>query len=125
MLERQEDDEFLGFCGLDLLTRDVAPNLAGEVEIGWRLREDAWGRDYATESASVVLDLAFCIRRIERVVSRADVANQASINVMQKLGMRQWHARETDVEEVVYVIQRSDWVGSRSRKGGVLEHASD
>jgi RimJ/RimL family protein N-acetyltransferase len=116
VVERAEDGEFLGFCGLDLLTRDAAPNLAGEVEIGWRLREDAWRQAYATEAASVVLDLAFCICRIDRVVSRADVANESSIRVMRKLGMQQWRERETDVEEVVYAIERSNWAGSGRRQ---------
>ena len=29
------------------------------MEIGWRLREDAWGQGYAKEAAIASLDLAF------------------------------------------------------------------
>lgn len=110
VLERKEDNAFLGFCGLDLLMHDVPRDLRGEVEIGWRLREDAWGCGYATEAAIVVLDLAFRIRRMDRVVSRSDVENGASINVMRKLGMRRWPEREHEPDEVVYVIERDEWL---------------
>lgn len=111
VLERRKDHEFVGFCGLDLLTHDVPRNLLGEVEIGWRLREDAWGQGYATEAAIAVLDLAFRIHNLDRVVSRADVANEASIHVMQKIGMKRRPAWEEEREEVVYVIERYDWLG--------------
>jgi RimJ/RimL family protein N-acetyltransferase len=128
VVERKEAYEFLGFCGLDLLTRDHAPALAGEVEIGWRLREDAWGHGYATEAARVVLDIAFRIRRLERVVSRTDIANEASVNVMRKLGMRQWFEKETDVEELVYSINREGWLsdrlGARADESGCGTHKS-
>jgi RimJ/RimL family protein N-acetyltransferase len=110
VVERRYDEAFLGFCGLDVLTRDESRELCGEVEIGWRLREDAWGQGYATEAASVVLDLAFRVRRLDRVVSRTDIANEASINVMRKLGMRHWPERETDIEELVFAIERDNWL---------------
>ncbi len=29
------------------------------MEIGWRLREDAWGQGYASEAAAATLDHAF------------------------------------------------------------------
>lgn len=113
VLERRSDDEFLGFCGLDLLVHDVPRKLVGEVEIGWRLREDAWGQGYATEAATVVLDLAFRIQAMDRVISRADVANAASIRIMEKLGMQRWAQREQDPDEVVYMIERAKWVDGR------------
>lgn len=110
VVERRSDNAFLGFCGLDLLKHDVPRNLLGEVEIGWRLREDAWGHGYATEAATVVLDLAFRVHKMDRVVSRTDVANEASIRVMDKLGMRRWPEREREPDELVYLIERGDWI---------------
>lgn len=112
VVERRSDDAFLGFCGLDLLKHDVPQALTGEVEIGWRLREDAWGQGYATEAASVVLDLAFRIHNMDRVVSRTDVANGASIRVMRKLGMHRWPERESETDEHVYLIERAGWLGN-------------
>lgn len=40
-IERRSDGAFLGFCGLKPGT--VGP-LLGEIEIGWRLREEVWGQ---------------------------------------------------------------------------------
>lgn len=125
VLESSEDDEFLGFCGLDLLMHDVPRNLLGEVEIGWRLREDAWGHGYATEAATVVLDLAFRVHRMDRVVSRTDVANEASIRVMRKLGMRRWPEREQEPNEVVYRIRRDDWLKGNSSSAIPTEMANE
>ena len=125
VLERSEDDAFIGFCGLDLLMHDAPLNLLGEVEIGWRLREDAWGRGYATEAATVVLDLAFRVHRMDRVVSRSDVANEASIRIMRKLGMRRWREREQECAEVVYRIWRDDWLNGESKSATLAEMADE
>lgn len=110
VVERKADGAFLGFCGLDLLVHDVPRKLVGEVEIGWRLREDAWGQGYATEAAHAVLDYAFVMHAMDRVVSRADVANAASICIMEKLGMMRWTDRESDPDELVYGIERRQWL---------------
>src|SRR3954452_20691006 len=39
---RKEDDAILGFCGLKRANAPGAEAIAGELEIGWRLREDTW-----------------------------------------------------------------------------------
>ena len=41
VVERKADRALLGFCGLKIA--DAGP-IEGEYEVGWRLREDAWGR---------------------------------------------------------------------------------
>ena len=42
VVERKGDGELLGFCGLKIAD-DAGSPVEGEYEIGWRLREDAWG----------------------------------------------------------------------------------
>jgi RimJ/RimL family protein N-acetyltransferase len=42
--------------------------IEGEYEVGWRLREDAWGLGYAKEAAIASLDHAFGPLGAERVV---------------------------------------------------------
>ena len=81
--EDRATGRLLGFVGL-------GPHAAlpGEVEIGWRLARQAWGRGLATEAASVVRDLAFDELGLERIVSVALPDNAASVAVMRKLGMR-------------------------------------
>jgi RimJ/RimL family protein N-acetyltransferase len=51
IVERKDDSALLGFCGLKRANAPGGEKFAGEVEIGWRLREDAWGRGYAKEAA--------------------------------------------------------------------------
>jgi len=58
VVERKEDRALLGFCGLKRAS-DPGTKVEGMVEIGWRLREDAWGRGYAREAATASLDFAF------------------------------------------------------------------
>ncbi len=42
IVERKSDGALLGFCGLKRVNSPGAPN-SGDFEVGWRLREDAWG----------------------------------------------------------------------------------
>ena len=50
-IERKGDTAFLGFCGL----KPGKEPIIGEIEIGWRLRRDAWGQGYAREAAEASL----------------------------------------------------------------------
>ena len=43
IVERKSDGAMLGFCGLKRVNSEGAPN-PGDFEVGWRLREDAWGQ---------------------------------------------------------------------------------
>ena len=58
------------------------------VEIGWALRQEAWGRGYATEIGRAGLDHAFSIPGVEEVVAFTEVHNVRSRAVMERLGMR-------------------------------------
>ena len=54
----------------------------GELELGYRLRKDAWGRGLATEGSRALLGLTG-----ERVIARTMIANHRSRRVMEKCGM--------------------------------------
>ncbi|MGP3534428.1 GNAT family N-acetyltransferase [Microbacterium sp. RD1] len=58
-----------------------------DVEIGWHLHPDAWGRGYATEAARVVLGEAWA-SGIPRVVAVTHPDNAASQRVCRRIGMR-------------------------------------
>ncbi|MGX7951228.1 GNAT family N-acetyltransferase [Tsuneonella sp. HG249] len=116
IVERQEDGEVLGFCGLK---RADAPgsSVAGEMEIGWRLREDAWGKGYAKEAASAALNAAFDRFDAEQVVALTVDGNVPSWGLMLRLGMRR--RAELDYVDprfgdelnptIVYTISRAEW----------------
>lgn len=116
VVERKDDREILGFCGLK---RADAPgsSVPGAVEIGWRLREDAWGQGYAREAASAVLDTAFDRFGADEVVALTVEGNAASWGLMKRLGMR--HRTELGYadtrfeppirDHIVYSIDRAEW----------------
>ena len=84
LIERKADGALLGFCGLQ--PSHVEP-IRGEIEIGWRLREDAWGQGYAKEAAAACLDWAWASLDAARVVAITVLPNRASWGLMERLGM--------------------------------------
>jgi RimJ/RimL family protein N-acetyltransferase len=86
-VERKDDGALLGFCGLKRVNAPGGEALHGEFEVGWRLREDAWGQGYANEAAIASLDLAFDRFEAPHVVALTVPGNQASQRLMRRLGM--------------------------------------
>lgn len=84
-LERTDDRALLGFCGLAVPT--FLPQLLPAVEIGWRLRRDAWGAGYATEAARATLDAAWRIG-IAQVIAIVHPENERSLALAERLAMR-------------------------------------
>lgn len=124
IVERRADDEILGFCGLKRTNAPGADPIAGEVEIGWRLREDAWGQGYAKEAAVASLDLAFDRFSAPRVVAVTAQGNRPSQGLMIRLGMNrrresdfvdQRFAAESEVNpQVVFMVEAADWPRARA-----------
>jgi RimJ/RimL family protein N-acetyltransferase len=119
IVERKADAEILGFCGLKRANAPGADAIAGDVEIGWRLREDAWGQGYAKEAAINSLDLAFDRFRAPHVVAVTALGNLPSQGLMIRLGM----TRREDLDfvderfpadsevnpQIVFRIDACDW----------------
>jgi RimJ/RimL family protein N-acetyltransferase len=85
---------FAGFVGLNVPHYD-APFVPA-VEIGWRLPRAAWGGGYASEAAQAALEFAFTRLGLREVVAIAVPGNQASLRVMQRLGMVRDEAGDFD-----------------------------
>jgi RimJ/RimL family protein N-acetyltransferase len=58
-----------------------------EVELGYRLRQAAWGKGYATECSRALLRKAFAGLGLRMVWAETMFVNQGSRNVMEKLDM--------------------------------------
>lgn len=105
VVERQLDGELLGFCGALAVEEPDSP-VNGEWEIGWRIREDAWGQGYALEAAQEALRFLLVDHRIGKVVARVAEGNHASGRLAENLGMvencdrRHVHLGETAVLRV-------------------------
>ena len=123
IVERKADGEILGFCGLKRANAPGSKRILGEIEIGWRLREDAWGQGYAKEAAIASMDLAFDQFAAPRVVAVTAAGNEPSQGLMIKLGMtprpelnfvdERFPADSEVNPQVVFVVERADWPSAR------------
>lgn len=77
--------ELIGFVGLSVPT--FLPEVLPAVEISWRLGRQFWGQGYASEAAHATLEFALQDRGLDRVIGIARTGNDASENVLRKLGM--------------------------------------
>jgi RimJ/RimL family protein N-acetyltransferase/GNAT superfamily N-acetyltransferase len=115
-VERQDSGEFIGFIGLSVPRRTLP--FSPCVEIGWRLKQAAWGHGYATEGALACLRVGFEQIGLDEIVSFATLSNRPSIAVMERIGMLDAHANfeHPAVPEqsplrahCLYKISRASW----------------
>ena len=78
----RESRRMIGTCGFTRI--DTANDTA---EIGYVLNPDFRGRGYALEAAQKVIEFAFSELGVHRIEARFMEGNQASLRVMEKLGM--------------------------------------
>jgi RimJ/RimL family protein N-acetyltransferase len=124
LVERKADGghlagEVLGFCGLKRADAAASP-VEGRFEIGWRMREDAWGRGYAKEAALASLRAGFERFGADEIIALTVIQNESSWGLMQRLGMR----RREDLDfpddryppelrdTIVYSLMRAEWAGA-------------
>lgn len=117
-VERREDLAFLGFCGLKPVRPEQTPEaFRGAIEIGWRLRADAWGQGYAREAAGAALDLAFGRFGLPRVIAMTVPPNSASWGLMRRLGMQARPDLDFDMpvhgRHIIYELEEQAWTASR------------
>lgn len=104
-------NEFIGQCGL--LVQEVDDRR--ELEIGYSIIPDYWGRGYATEAAIKCRDYAFNNDFAESIISIIHPENIRSVKVALKNGMI--NEKQTifrDMPVVIYRIYKNDWVRIRS-----------
>lgn len=123
IVEDKELGEMQGFCGLKRVNSPGAGSLTGQHEIGWRLREGAWGKGIAKEAAIASLDLAFGRFEAPHVVAITMESNKPSRGLMERLGMRRsaewdyWDERfgpELN-PSMIWRIDAEDWPAARTR----------
>lgn len=81
--ELRDDGRLVGWCGL----LPGKPPIDGDVEIGWALAADLWGRGLAMEAATAVLGWAWDNTDLPRVVAITAEVNARSRGLMERLGM--------------------------------------
>lgn len=123
IVEDRGSGDILGFCGLKRVNAPGAGEMLGTPEIGWRLRESAWGKGIAKEAAIASFDLAFGRFGYDRVIAMTIPPNRDSSGLMARLGMRRREDLDFTDErfgpeinpQIIYEITSSEWPAARSR----------
>lgn len=83
---------------------------------------EARGHGYGSEAVGLLIDHLFRVSSVERIGANCDVANAASVRLLEHLGLRRegamaaalrHHARWHEV--AIYGITRSEWAARRGR----------
>jgi [ribosomal protein S5]-alanine N-acetyltransferase len=77
----KETGKVIGFAGSKFLD-DLH-----EVDIGYRLLPEHWGKGLATEACRPIKRYGFDVLKLERIIGLVDPANVASVRVLEKLGL--------------------------------------
>jgi len=114
-LRLRGEDRLIGFCGLQPLVVEGK----ADIEIGWWLAPDLWGKGLATEAARRALGDGFIRCGLRRIVAVAHRENAASIQVMKKIGLR--YGREVvykGTPSVLYLAERKNRTGQTAGTAG-------
>jgi ribosomal-protein-alanine N-acetyltransferase len=111
MAHERESGRFAGRGG----SHHVIIDERDEIEVGYSLLAEFWGRGLATELACESIRVAFTMLNLDELVCFTLTTNRASQRVMQKAGFR--YERDMvykDLPHVLYRLHRADWQSSRS-----------
>jgi len=99
----RSNGEVIGDCGL---TRQKVDGI-DEIEIGYHVRRDLWGRGYAPEAARACQAHGFETLKANRLISLIRPQNLPSRRVAEKTGLTLWkEVVWRDLPHCVYVIHR-------------------
>jgi len=94
-------NEFLGWSGLKYEDYNINDK-DGYYDIGYRFKEQHWGKGYATESAQASLDYGFNILGWDKICGAAQIENIGSNKVLQKIGLN-------FIESFIYKTTHCHW----------------
>lgn len=94
------------------------PEKSGEWEISYMLEKKAWGKGYATEVARRLIAFGFEEMKLKEVFATVDPANKASLNILEKLGLKILKSEFDEVGEFyVCRITKKEWLTKHARRG--------
>lgn len=100
----KESNEVIGYCGLKYL-EDIH-----ETDLGYRWKQQHWGKGYATEAGRACLQYGFKNLGLEQIVAQVLAENIASVRVLEKLGMTYWKQLHTEENPgLLYRIKRGNF----------------
>lgn len=95
----------------------VPVKYTGDMQIGYRSIPSHWGQGYTTEGAKALIDLTFANSDLDKLVACTDDGNEASQNVLRKIGLSYMDSRWVYGGKSPYFeITRSDWLREKENK---------
>jgi [ribosomal protein S5]-alanine N-acetyltransferase len=82
VVEQKNDQKFIGIVSLNLHHDGV------DTEVSYEFLPAYWGKGFATETVLQVLEYALHELRLPRVVAETQIANEKSIRLLERIGMR-------------------------------------
>jgi [ribosomal protein S5]-alanine N-acetyltransferase len=81
-----------------------------QLELLYGLGEEQWHQGLATEAANAMIRYGFDVLGFARIEASTDVANTASVRVMERAGMRFWKREMTNgLDTIYYGIDRDSF----------------
>jgi RimJ/RimL family protein N-acetyltransferase len=118
VIVRREDDVVVGSCtlyGLDAQCR--------RAEVGYALALAEWGKGYANEAVTAMLDWGFDHLALNRVEADIDPRNEPSARALERLGFtREGHLRERWIvdgevsDSWLYGLLAREWRAARASR---------
>lgn len=120
-----ETGEFIGRIGLEEI--DFEAPFSPNVELGYRIAYNHWGKGYASEGAKAALEYGFRQIGLKEIFACTPVLNQRSQFVMRRIGMH--HNAKSDFDHpklteghplrrhVLYRISYQSWQNVKDSKG--------
>ena len=116
MVASRQDDALIGTCALFRV--DARHRRA---EIGYSLRRDHWGRGFAAEAVSLMLDWSFRTLGLHRIEADIDPRNDGSRRLLERLGfaseglLRERYFVGDEISDTeLFGLLASDWTVSRA-----------
>ncbi len=82
----KKTNEFIGWSGLKY-EQNLRKNL-NYYDVGYRLKQQYWGKGYATEAALVSLNYGFKNLNLKEICAAAEIEHIASNTILRKIGMQ-------------------------------------
>lgn len=113
-----EGEDFIIECDGQLLGK---AGLYRFPEIGYILHPDHWGRGYAREALTFVIDRAFEVHGLEKIAADVDPRNEGSLKLLKRLHFRETHRAERTwqiggewCDSIYLALEAADWRQSRA-----------
>lgn len=106
-LHQKSDNSFAGCCGFRVYNEEQKI-----LELGYHVAENHWGKGFATEAGKRAVEYAFTLA-VNKIFAAHHPDNQASQNVLEKLGFKFSHMEyyePTEVYDRAYFLTNDEFV---------------